>query len=282
MKKNLIIKKPTSSGQRGKINVLLSLTSGKVPKAAKKQLTTSLKRKGGRNNKGRLTVYTKGGGHKRRYRAVDFKRNTFTNGTVERIDYDPNRSALLALIKGENKQFSYILAPEGLKIGEKVGIGSNASISLGSAKKLKNLPIGALIHNIEGRPGEGGKYLRSAGSWGRLMSKTAKGVIVRFKSKALYMFPLESMASLGIVGNISHSSCKIGKAGSSRWMGRRPVVRGVAINPVDHPHGGGEGKTSGGKPSRSPWGWHTKGPKTSSKKRKKNIISLTYLKKRTA
>lgn len=241
-----------------------------------KKLVVGFKNSGGRNNKGRITIYHRGGGHKRRYRIIDFKRSLFDlEGKVIRIEYDPNRSAWIALISYKNGLMSYILAPENLNIGDIVmsSNGKNLNFKIGNAFPIKYIPIGTLIHNIELKPGKGGQIARSAGAYGQLIQKSGTGyAMIRLVSGELRMIPMECMATIGTVCNLDHKNINGGKAGYSRWKNRRPIVRGVAMNPVDHPHGGGEGKTSGGRPSVTPWGKPTKGMPTRSKKKKNPFI----------
>lgn len=225
------------------------------------KLIKGLKRKNGRNNQGKITVRHRGGGHKRLYRQISFKRNNLS-GYVKNIEYDPNRSANIAVI--ENKQSSfYILAPEKLTIGEWVESGTNASIKVGNSLPIKNIPLGSLIHNISLQPHKGGQLARSAGVFAQLLQKNhGKYAKIRLSSGEQRLIPLDCEATLGIVSNADHKNKKIGKAGRNRWLNKRPKVRGVAKNPVDHPHGGGEGKTSGGRPSVSFRGIITKGKRT--------------------
>jgi len=230
-----------------------------------KSLVVGLNKKAGRNNQGRITAFHRGGGHKRRYRLVDFTRNSLC-GTVHSIEYDPNRSAYIAAVK-TNEGFSYILAPEGLVVGDEVLSGDNADIKLGHTLQLKNIPVGTFIHNVEICQGKGGQLIRSAGCRGQLLQKNEKNSLIRLPSGVQHVVESESHATLGAVSNSEHANRILGKAGRSRWLSRRPVVRGVAMNPVDHPHGGGEGKTSGGRPSVTPWGRPTKGQKTRNKKK---------------
>jgi len=238
-----------------------------------KVLTQGLSKKGGRNNHGRLTSFRKGGGHKRKYRLIDFKRGNLIKGVVYAISYDPNRSAFIAEIRSDNNKFFYILAPNGLKVGDVVESGKDVPKRIGNTLPLRNIPVGTLIHNIELKPGAGAKYARAAGSFGTLLQHVDENyALVRLKSSEQRLVPIDSCATIGVVSNLDHHNVSLSKAGRSRWLGRRPVVRGVAMNPVDHPHGGGEGKTSGGRPSVSPWGKLTKGPRTRSPKKKSTLI----------
>ena len=245
-------------------------------KSPERSLTRPLKKTGGRNNLGRITSRRRGGGHKRRYRIIDFKRNKFdVQGTVVSVEYDPNRSSRIALVLYEDNEKRYIIAPDGLKVSDKI-ISSKASkveFKTGNALLLKDIPDGMLVHNIELKPGKGAQMARSAGTYARIMAKENKMVSLKLPSSEIRMVSENCLATLGTVGNKSHENIKIGKAGRSRWLGRRPKVRGVVMNPVDHPHGGGEGKTSGGRHPVSPWGTPAKGYKT----RKKNKLSNKYI-----
>ena len=263
--------KPTTSSQRQ----LIQVNYGKLTKVQPaRSLVKGLSNPGGRNNHGRLTAFRKGGGHKRKYRLVDFKRTSFSEAIVASIEYDPNRSAFIAKVVDTKGLNHYILAPLDLKVGDKVESGSEASINIGNALPLHDIPVGTIIHNIELKPGHGGQYARSAGSFGVLIQKDEDGKFaqIRLKSKEQRLVPLNCMATVGVVSNPDHGSISLSKAGRSRWLRRRPTVRGVAMNPVDHPHGGGEGKTSGGRPSVSPWGKLTKGPKTRSPRKNSDLI----------
>ena len=252
--------KPTTPSQRELILVdRSSLWKGKPEKS----LTKGLKKTGGRNNFGRITSWHRGGGHKRLYRLVDFKRNKFdVSAVVERIEYDPNRTAFIALIRYDDGQSSYILAPQKLNLGDVVLSSEAADIKPGNSLKLKNIPIGTVVHNVEMKPGKGGQIGRSAGSYVELVGKDAGQAQIKLRSGELRLVSLECRATVGAVSNADHQNVNYGKAGRMRWLGRRPVVRGVAMNPVDHPHGGGEGKTSGGRHPVTPWGKKTKGKKT--------------------
>ena len=263
--------KPTTSSQRQLIQVKYDGLSKIKPEPS---LVKGLHKSGGRNHQGRLTAFRHGGGHKRSYRLVDFKRSSFSAAIVVSIEYDPNRSAFIAKVEDTTGLFHYILAPSDLKIGDKVQSGPNAPISIGNALPLENIPVGTVIHNIELKPGHGGQYARSAGTFGVLIQKVQDGKYaqIRLKSKEQRLVPINCMATIGAVSNPDHGSISLSKAGRSRWLRRRPTVRGVAMNPVDHPHGGGEGKTSGVRPSVSPWGKLTKGPKTRSPKKKSDLI----------
>lgn len=232
-----------------------------------KSLTEGLKKNGGRNNYGRITTRHIGGGHKRRYRLVDFKRNKFgMEAKVERIEYDPNRTAFIALIKYKDGELAYILAPQRLKAGDVVVSGADADIQIGNALPLGNIPVGTLIHNIELKPGRGAQLARSAGSYAQYVGRDTGFALIRLNSGEVRMIRLECMATVGAVSNPDQKNVNFGKAGRKRWMGVRPTVRGVAMNPVDHPLGGGEGRTSGGRHPVTPWGKPTKGKKTRTNK----------------
>ena len=252
--------KPITPGQRGLVQVDRSgLWKGKPVKA----LTEGLTKKGGRNNYGRITARRRGGGHKRLYRLVDFKRRKFgVPGTVERLEYDPNRTAFIALVRYEDGVESYILAPQRLQTGDTVIAGERVDIKPGNAMPLANMPIGTIVHNIELKPGAGGQMARSAGGYAQLVGRDRGLALLRLPSGEQRFVRAECMASVGAVSNPDHANVKIGKAGRTRWLGKRPAVRGVAMNPVDHPHGGGEGRTSGGRHPVTPWGKPTKGRKT--------------------
>jgi large subunit ribosomal protein L2 len=227
----------------------------------------------GRNNHGELTIWHRGGGHKRHYRVVDFKRDKMgIPARVATIEYDPNRSAFIALLHYVDGEKRYILAPSGLKVGDKVVSGPEADIVTGNALPLKSIPAGTLIHNIELRPGKGGQMVRSAGSSAQLLAKEGEYAQIRLPSGEVRKVLMECVATIGQVGNLEHENISIGKAGRKRWMGIRPTVRGVAMNPVDHPLGGGEGKTSGGRHPVTPWGQPTRGYKTRNNKLTERFI----------
>ena len=248
-------------------------------KRPERSLTVALRKTGGRNNLGRITSRRRGGGHRRRYRIIDFKRNKFdVSGEVLSIEYDPNRSSRIALILYKDKEKRYILAPDGLNVGDKIisSIDNKVEFNKGNCLMLKNIPEGMLIHNIELKEGKGGQLARSAGTYARIMAKEGQLVTLKLPSGEIRMVSEKCCATIGMVGNKSHESIVIGKAGRSRWLGKRPKVRGVVMNPVDHPHGGGEGRTSGGRHPVSPWGMPTKGYRT----RKKNKVSDKYIIKR--
>ncbi len=233
-----------------------------------KALTEGKKRSGGRNNTGRITVGQRGGGHKRRYRVVDFKRRKFdVEATVERLEYDPNRTAFIALIKYDDGELAYILAPQRLGPGDKVISGERVDVQPGNAMPLGNIPVGTIVHNVEMKPGRGGQIARSAGTYVQLIGKDSGYAQLRLGSGEVRMVREQCMASIGAVSNPDQQNINLGKAGRKRWLGRRPVVRGVAMNPVDHPHGGGEGRTSGGRHPVTPWGKPTKGARTRGKKK---------------
>jgi len=256
--------KPVTPSQRGLVQVDRSeLWKGKPVK----ELTVGLTGNGGRNNAGRITMRHRGGGHKRRYRIVDFKRRKLdVPGVVERLEYDPNRSAFIALVKYPDGELSYILAPQRLAPGDTVIAGERADIKPGNCMPMENIPLGTIIHNIEMKPGAGGQIARAAGTYAQLIGKDAGFAQLRLSSGELRMVPARCVATIGSVSNPDNKNASIGKAGRSRWLGIRPSVRGVAMNPVDHPHGGGEGRTSGGRHPVTPWGVPTKGKRTRGKK----------------
>ena len=228
-----------------------------------KSLTTGKSETGGRNNHGRITAHHRGGGHKRRLRLVDFKRRKFNvAGTVERLEYDPNRSAFIALVKYTDGELAYIIAPQRLKAGDEVMSGDRVDIKPGNAMPLANMPVGTIVHNVELKKGRGGQLARSAGTYAQLVGKDAGYAQLKLSSGELRLVAAECVATVGAVSNPDNQNTVVGKAGRTRWLGHRPVVRGVAMNPVDHPHGGGEGKTSGGRHPVTPWGKPTKGKKT--------------------
>jgi len=229
-----------------------------------RKLIEPLHKTGGRNNTGRITSRHRGGGHKRFYRIIDFKRNKFgMDARVTAIEYDPNRSARIALLQYMDGERRYIVAPDGVKVGEILRSGQDAEIKVGNALPLAGIPAGTFVHNIEMRPGKGAQMARSAGTSVQLMAKEGKYAQLRLPSGEVRNVPVECLATIGTVGNTDHENISVGKAGRSRWLGIRPQSRGVVMNPVDHPHGGGEGKSPQGNPHPvSPWGWHTKGKKT--------------------
>jgi|TARA_B110000438_G_scaffold301501_1_gene356552 large subunit ribosomal protein L2 len=272
--------KPNTPGQRGLVLVSRAhLWNGKPEKT----LTVGLTKSGGRNNNGRVTARRRGGGHKRLYRIIDFKRIHFdVSAKVERIEYDPNRSAFIALLSYDDGVKSYILAPQRMSIGDIVMSGPNADIKPGNALPLANIPVGTIIHNVELKPGKGGQIARSAGTYVQLVGRDQAYSILRLNSGEQRMTRSECMATIGAVSNPDKKNIKLAKAGRSRWLGKRPSVRGVAMNPIDHPHGGGEGKTSGGRHPVTPWGKPTKGKKTRSKNKSsdKLIVRSRHLKKK--
>ena len=238
-----------------------------------KNLTEGLTKSGGRNNTGRITSWHRGGGHKRRYRMIDFKRHQSGFATVERLEYDPNRTAFIALIKYDDSgDLAYILAPQRLAIGDKVEAGKGADIKPGNALPLGSIPVGTIVHNVELQPGRGGQIARSAGSYVQIVGRDSGYAQLRLNSGELRLVRQECMATIGAVSNPDHSNQNMGKAGRMRWKGRRPHVRGVVMNPVDHPHGGGEGRTSGGRHPVTPWGKPTKGKRTRTNKKTDRLI----------
>jgi large subunit ribosomal protein L2 len=262
--------KPTSAGRRFQVAVKTDgLYKGKPygPLLDKKSKT------GGRNNNGRITVRHQGGGHKQRYRIIDFKRDKDgIPGVVERLEYDPNRSAHIALIKYKDGERRYILAPKGIREGASIISGEDSPIKTGNALPIRSIPVGTQIHNIEMKPGKGGQLIRSAGGVAQLAAREGVYATVRLRSGETRKIHVDCRATIGEVGHGEHNLRKLGKAGAKRWRGVRPTVRGVAMNPVDHPHGGGEGRTSGGRHPVSPWGTPTKGYKTRSNKRTDGMI----------
>jgi large subunit ribosomal protein L2 len=262
--------KPTSAGRRFQsVQTFDEITTGRPYKP----LIESLGRSGGRNNRGELTSWWRGGGHKRNYRIIDFKRDKFgIPGTVSTVEYDPNRSARIALVTYADGEKRYILHPLGLKVGDPVMSGDSVDILPGNCLRLKFIPLGTQVHNVELKPGKGGQIARSAGSSVQLVAREGDYASLRMPSGELRLISVECLATIGQVGNIDHENVSIGKAGRNRWLGKRPHVRGVAMNPVDHPLGGGEGKTSGGRHPVSPWGQPTKGYKTRRNKRSDRFI----------
>ncbi len=262
--------KPTSPGRRFVVQVKTpGLHKGEpyAPLVAKKTKT------GGRNNQGRITTRHRGGGHKRRYRIIDFKRNKDgVPGIVERLEYDPNRSAHICLIKYRDGERRYIIAPKGLKVGDTVMSGIEAPIAPGNALPLRNIPVGTTVHCVEMKVGKGAQIARSAGTSAQLVAREGDYATLRLRSGEMRKIHADCRATIGEVGNAEHNLRKLGKAGASRWRGIRPTVRGVVMNPVDHPHGGGEGRTSGGRHPVSPWGMPTKGHKTRKNKRTDKFI----------
>ncbi len=266
--------KPTSPGIRFKTGHTFEEITTREPL---KSLVKGITKSGGRNNLGRVTVRHRGGGHKRRFRIIDFKRDKQdVPGTVKSIEYDPNRTARVALISYADGDKRYILWPNGLQVGDTVMAGEKVDIKPGNCLPLKNLPLGTMIHNLELKLGKGGQVIRSAGAYGQLMAKEKGYVQVKLPSGEVRMVLDRCRATIGQVGNLDHENVSLGKAGRTRHLGRRPKVRGVAMNPVDHPHGGGEGKTSGGRHPVTPWGVPTKGYKT----RKRSKPSDKFIVKR--
>jgi large subunit ribosomal protein L2 len=262
--------KPITPGQRYKTVSDFAQVTKSEPE---KSLLEPLKKSGGRNNNGRVTSWHRGGGHKRRYRIIDFKRNKHgIPALVEAIEYDPNRSARIALLKYSDGEKRYILAPDGLKVGDPVMSGENAEIKAGNSLPLEKIPVGLTIHAIEMKEKKGAQMVRSAGAAAQLVAKEGKWAMIKLPSGEVRRIPILCFASIGQVSNIDHMNITIGKAGRSRWLGKRPNVRGVAMNPVDHPMGGGEGKTSGGRQPCSPWGQPSKGLKTRKKSKKSNAL----------
>lgn len=270
---------PTSPGRRQLITTDRSeLWKGEPVKG----LTEGLSKKGGRNNHGRTTAFHRGGGHKRSYRMVDFRRTRFDQvATVERLEYDPNRTAFIALINYEDGEQAYILAPQRLAAGDKV-VSSKGTVDVkpGNTMPLERMPVGTIVHNVELKPGKGGQVARSAGTYAQYVGRDQGWAILRLNSGEQRRVHGSCLATVGAVSNQDHSNTSIGKAGRNRWLGKRPVNRGVTMNPVDHPHGGGEGRTSGGRHPVTPWGKPTKGKKTrSNKATDKFIVRSRHLKK---
>jgi len=266
--------KPTSPGRRFQTSLTFEELSKKAPE---KSLLKPCKNKSGRNSYGRITVRHRGGGHKRKYRVIDFKRNK--DGILARvasIEYDPNRSSNIALLHYQDGEKRYILAPDKVKVGDLLSSGSGSEIRSGNALHIKDIPLGTYIHNIELNIGHGGQLARGAGCYAQLMAREGKYAQIKLPSGEVRLIHKECKATIGQVGNLEHENISIGKAGRSRWLGRRPKVRGVAMNPVDHPHGGGEGKSSGGRHPVTPWGVPTKGYKT----RRRQINDKYILKRR--
>lgn len=260
--------KPTTPGTRFRSNSTFEEVTKSTPE---KSLTVSIKKSGGRNNTGHITTRFIGGGHKRRYRLIDFKRNKpGVPAKVFSIEYDPNRTCRIALLHYSDGDKRYILAPEGLKVGNKVVSGPGSDIQIGNALPLKEMPLGSFVHNVEMKPGKGGQLGRSAGASLQVMAKEGDFATLKLPSGEVRMIRLECMATYGVVGNSEQENISLGKAGRNRWLGKRPSVRGVAMNPVDHPMGGGEGKTSGGGHPVSPWGQKAKGLKTRKRKKESN------------
>jgi large subunit ribosomal protein L2 len=271
--------KPTTPGQRQLVLVDRSaLYRGKPVKT----LTEGKSSSGGRNNNGRITVRFRGGGHKRSYRVIDFKRRKFdVPGRVERIEYDPNRTAFIALIKYEDGELAYILAPQRLAEGDTVVAGEHVDVKPGNAMPLSSIPVGTIVHNIELKIGKGGQIARSAGGYAQIVGRDQEYVILRLNSGEQRLVHGKCMGTVGAVSNPDHMNISIGKAGRNRWLGFRPHNRGVAMNPIDHPHGGGEGRSSGGRHPVSPWGFPTKGKKTRrNKSTTKFVVSSRHARKK--
>ncbi len=266
----VVKRKPTSPGRRFVVSVVHpDLHKGKPHKP----LLEPLKRTDGRNNLGRITTRHRGGGHKRLYRLIDFKRvKDNVPAKVEQLEYDPNRSANIALLKYADGERRYILAPRGIRVGDPIMSGSSAPIRIGNAMALRNIPVGSVVHCIELKPGKGGQLARSAGASAQLVARESAYATLRLRSGEMRRVLAECRATIGEVGNAEHNLRSLGKAGAKRWRGVRPTVRGVAMNPVDHPHGGGEGKSSGGRHPVTPWGVPTKGHKTRKNKRTDQLI----------
>lgn len=269
--------KPVTPGTRFRSNASFEEITKNVPE---KSLTVALKKSGGRNNLGRITTRFRGGGHKRRYRVIDFKRDKQgIPAKVFSIEYDPNRTCRIALLHYADGEKRYILAPDGLKVGDKVVSGSGSDIQIGNALPLKEMPLGSFVHNVEMKPGKGGQLARSAGAAIQLMAKEGNFAQLKMPSGEIRLVKIDCMATYGSVGNAEQENISLGKAGRTRWMGRRPHVRGVVMNPVDHPMGGGEGKTSGGGHPVSPWGQKSKGLKTRKRKKESNKFIIKRRKK---
>lgn len=262
--------KPTSPGRRF---MTVSTFEEITHSEPQRSLVSKLTRSGGRNNHGHITLRFRGGGHKRRYRQIDFRRDKLgVPGVVATVEYDPNRSARIALVHYADGEKRYILHPEGLSVGDTIVSSAHADIKPGNCLKLKYMPLGTIVHNVELKPGKGGQLVRSAGTGAQLMAKEGKYALLRLPSGELRQVFFECRATVGAVGNADHSNRSLGKAGRKRWLGKRPHVRGVAMNPVDHPHGGGEGRTSGGRHPVTPWGFPTKGKKTRTNKASNRFI----------
>jgi large subunit ribosomal protein L2 len=263
--------KPTSPGRRFmSVSTFDDLTRGKK---AEKSLQVSLKKNAGRNAQGKITVRHQGGGHRKIYRLVDFKRSKRgIPATVTAVEYDPNRSARIALLTYADGEKRYILAPVGLSVGEKVACGPEADIKPGNALPLTNIPVGTMVHNIELQPGRGGQIVRSAGMTAQLLAREGQHAQIRMPSGEMRRVPAECYATIGQVGNVEHENENVGKAGKSRWRGKRPAVRGMSMNPFDHPHGGGEGRSGAGGHPQTPWGKPTLGYRTRRNKKTKNMI----------
>ena len=269
--------KPVTPGTRFKVGLIREEVTRE---RGEKSLMQPLRKTGGRNSQGRTTMRHRGGGHKRKYRVIDFRRNKpGIPGTVRHIEYDPNRSSRIALIAYADGDKRYILAPEGLAVGRQVMSGPQAPPEVGNHLPLSRIPLGSMVHNVEMKPGKGGQIARSAGTSAQLMAREGGYATLRMPSREMRMVPVDCMATIGAVGNAEYSNISSGKAGRSRWLGRRPHVRGVAMNPVDHPMGGGEGKSSGGRHPCSPWGQLAKGGRT--RRSKKDSDKLIIRRRQT-
>ncbi|MDH3268769.1 MAG: 50S ribosomal protein L2 [Ignavibacteria bacterium] len=269
--------KPVTPGTRFRSNFTFEEITKSTPE---KSLITALKKSGGRNNHGRITSRHIGGGHKRRYRVIDFKRNKHgVPAKVFSIEYDPNRSARIALLHYADGEKRYIIAPNGLKVGDKISSGPGSEIVVGNSLPLKEMPLGSFVHNVEMKPGKGGQIGRSAGSSLQVMAKEGNFAQLKMPSGEIRLISIDCLATYGMVGNSEHENISLGKAGRTRWLGKRSYVRGVAMNPVDHPMGGGEGKTSGGGHPVSPWGQKAKGLKTRKRKNPSNKYIIKRRKK---
>jgi large subunit ribosomal protein L2 len=266
--------RPVTASLRFRTTPTFEEVTSTVPE---KSLTRILKKSGGRNNKGRITAYQRGGGHKRYYRVIDFKRDKHDiPARVASIEYDPNRSARIALLHYADGEKRYILAPDGMAVDDTIMSGDTADFKPGNATRLARIPLGTMLHNVEMRPGKGGQIARSAGVTVQIMAREGKHAHLKMPSNEVRLVPIDCLATIGQVGNIDHENIVLGKAGASRWRGRRPSVRGVAMNPVDHPMGGGEGRSSGGRHPCSPWGKKSKGLKT----RKRKLSDALIVKRR--
>jgi len=271
---------PTSAGRRQLVGIDRSELHNGAPV---KKLTEGLTKSGGRNNKGRITAFHRGGGHKRTYRIIDFKRTKFdVEGTVEHLEYDPNRTAFIALITYTDGEQAYILAPQRLAAGDKVVASESAvDVKPGNTMPLERMPVGTIVHNIEMKPRKGGQMARSAGTYAQYVGRDQGWAILRLQSGEQRLVHGSCLATVGAVSNPDHSNTNLGKAGRSRWLGKKPVTRGVAMNPIDHPHGGGEGRTSGGRHPVTPWGKPTKGKRTrKNKATDKFIVRSRHVKKK--
>ena len=266
----IVKSKPTSPGRRFVVRVVNPDLHKGAPHAA---LLEKKSKSGGRNNNGRITTRHRGGGHKQHYRVIDFKRNKDgIPATVERLEYDPNRTANIVLLKYADGERRYIIAPKGLKVGDQVQSGSEASFTAGNSMQLRDIPVGSIVHCVELKPGKGAQLGRSAGAGIQFIAREGVYATLRLRSGEMRKVPVDCRATIGEVGNSEHSLRKLGKAGATRWRGVRPTVRGVVMNPVDHPHGGSEGRTSGGRHPVTPWGVPTKGYKTRKNKRTDSLI----------